>query len=115
MTIKELRDRYYFHDSCITRIDYKDKKLEMILDFCQWAQEWYKKTDPENVWMRLIFSGIEQYEGITGEIDYFSVLDAEIKEDKLWIFMLDDFHNENYEIFLKPTDVEVEILGVVED
>ncbi len=117
MTIQELREKYYFHDSCITRIDYfsEDKRLTITMDFCQWAQNWYKEGEPENVWLKLTFYGIDGYDGITGDIDYFSILDGEIKDDKFWLFILDDFHEEHYEYYLNPSNVEVEILGIVED
>lgn len=117
MTIQELCNKYYFHDSCITKIDYRrnNSELDITMDFCQWAQEGYSEQDPENIWLKLIFRGIEEYDGITGDIDYFSILDVEVKEDKLWISILDDFHDEYYEYYLSPSDVEVKILGVVKD
>ena len=117
MTIQELRKQYYFHDSCITKVDFirESKRLEITMDFCQWAQEWYAENEPENVWLKLTFHGIDEYDGITGDIDYYSILDAEVKDDKLWLYILDDFHEEEYEYYLSPSDVEVEILGIVEE
>lgn len=117
MTIQELCSKYYFHDSCITRIDYHSdsRRLEITMDFCQWAQEWYVEQDPENIWLKLIFSGIEEYDGIIGDVDYFSILDGEVKNDKFWLSILDDFHDEYYEYYLSPSNVEVKVLGVVKD
>lgn len=117
MTIQELRKKYYFHDSCITRIDYikESKDLIITMDFCQWAQEWYDKSKPENVWLRVTFHGIDEYHGLIGDIDYFSILNGEIKDDKFWLYILDDIHAKEYEYYLLPSDVNVEILGAVED
>jgi len=117
MTIKQLTDKYYFHDSCVTNITFsaETQRLIITMDFCQWAQEWYTEKEPENVWLKLTFHGIDEYNGITGDIDYFSILDAEIKDDRFRLFILDDFHNEEYDYYLLPSAVEVEILGPVED
>ena len=117
MTIQELREKYYFHDSCITRIEYDKelKQLEITMDFCQWAQEKYVENEPENVWLKLTFHGIDEYDGLIGEIDYFSILNAEIKDGKFWLSILDDYHGEEYEYYLSSSNVEVEIIGPVEE
>lgn len=117
MTIQELRKQYYFHDSCITKIEYLKelKVLEISMDFCLWAQEWYTESDPENVWMKLTFYNIDEYDGITGDIDYFSILDAEVKDDKFWMYILDDFHDQEYEYYLSPSEVKVDVLDAVND
>ena len=85
------------------------------MDFCQWAQQWYKDGDAENVWLKLKFHDIDEYNGISGDIDYFSILDGEIKGDKFWLYILDDFHDKEYQYYLSPSDVEIEILGAVEE
>ena len=117
MTIQEFCEKYYLHDSCITRIDYinESKQLEITINFCQWAQEWFTNDKPENIWLKLIFHDVDTYKGITGDIDYFSVLDAEIKDEKLRLFILDDIHDESYEYYLSPSDIEIVNLGVVEE
>ena len=76
MTIQELDNKYYFHDSAITHIDYSSqtKELDIIIDFCYWAQKWYKEGDPELMELKVTFEGIEDYDGLTGDIDYFSIL-----------------------------------------
>ncbi len=111
MTIKEFNEKYYLHDSCITNIAYnsEEESLVIILDFCQWAQKWYKKEDPENVFLKVTFSGIPAYDGLTGEIDYFSVLDAEIRNGYFRMNLLDDIHNETYELQLNPSQIFVDV------
>ena len=117
MTIQELDNKYYFHDSMITTISYsaETENLTFTIEFCNWAQEWYKEGDPELLKMELIFEGIKEYDGITGDIDYFSILDANIKNDKYYMFIEDDFHQRFYEYYLSPTNVEVKIVGTVEN
>ncbi len=116
MTIQELTNKYYFHDSMITNVNYSEneQKLEISIDFCNWAQEWYKQGEPEMLKLKLTFDGIKEYAGITGDIDYFSILDADIKDSKYHLFIEDDFHQEFYEYFLDPSNVDVEIIGIAE-
>ena len=85
------------------------------MEFCNWAQEGYKDGDPELLKLELVFEGIDDYCGITGDIDYFSILDGEIKDEKYHLFIEDDFHQEFYEYYLDPTNVEVKIVGIIED
>lgn len=113
MTAQELIKKYDLHDSCITNISYtrESKKLEITLDFCQWAQSWYKDDMPENIPIKLILYSIDKYDGIIGEIDYYSILNVEIKDDnKLSFYILDDFHNKNYKYILSPSDIEINIM-----
>ena len=114
MTIQELEKKYYFHDSSITNIDYskEQEKLDILIVFCYWAQEWYKEGDPELMDIKLSFEGIKDYDGIAGDIDYFSILDGDIKNDKYHLLIEDGFHQEYFEYFLEPTNVEVEILRI---
>lgn len=116
MTIHELAKKYYFHDSMITSVNYSanEQKLEIFMDFCHWAQEWYKQGEPELLKLRLTFSGIKDYHGITGNIDYFSILDAGIKHDKYHLFIEDDFQHKFYEYYLEPTNIDAETIGITE-
>ncbi len=117
MTIQELNDRYYFHDSCITKIEYSEEKCELtvLMEFCYWAQKWYIKGEPELMELKVTFEGITDYDGLTGEIDYYSILDGDIKGDRYHLFIEDDFNREFYEYFLSPSDVKVEILRKYSD
>ena len=117
MTVKELLNKYYFHDSCITNIDFDEgrKKIEITMDFCQWAQDWFVKGSPENIWLKLTLFGIDSYEGIVGEIDYFSIVEAKEIGDTLLLMIEDDYHEAYYQYSFSPSDVDVEILGEVKD
>ena len=117
MTVKELLKKYYFHDSCITNINYDEeqKKIEITMDFCQWAQDQFVKGTPENVWLKLTLFGINSYEGIVGEIDYFSIVEASNKDEALLLLIEDDYHETYYQYSFTPSDINVEILGEVKD
>ncbi len=60
-------------------------------------------------------TGIKDYDGITGDIDYFSILDGDVIDGKYHLFIEDDFHQEFYEYYLQPTDVEVRVIGAIDD
>ncbi len=52
----------------LKKIDYikESKILEITMDSCQWAQEWYEENKPENVWMKLTLHGIDEYNSFFG-------------------------------------------------
>ena len=117
VTIQDLDNKYYFHDSTITNVlfDSNSQKLVFTIEFCNWAQEFYKAGEPELLKMELIFNGIKDYDGITGNIDYFSILDGDVINGKYHLFIEDDFHQEFYEYYLQPTDVDVRVIGAIDD
>ena len=65
MTIQEFSDRYYLHDSIVSSINYnKDAEtLEIVLDFCYWAQEGYDKSHPATGPLIITFKGVSKYDG----------------------------------------------------
>lgn len=112
MTIQELDNKYYFHDSMITHVDYLSEahRLEITMDFCYWAQEWYKEDDPELMELKLTFEGIKEYDGIIGDIDYYSIVDGDIKDGKYHLFIEDEFNQKTYEYYLEPSSADVEVI-----
>ncbi len=115
VTIKELDENYYFHDSCITHISFSEehKELEIVLDFCNWAQKDYKSDDPELVELKLTFYGVSDYTGPVGEIDYYSVVDSKTDKDRYYLRLEDDINKQFYEISIMPSNIEATILGPV--
>ena len=69
----------------------------------------YIEGDPELVELKLIFNGIETYDGIVGDVDYFSILDGEIKDEKYHLFIEDDFHQVFYDYYFDPDSVDIAI------
>jgi len=45
-------------------------------------------------------------DGLPGEIDYFSILDASADNNKLTLNILDDFHNSFYELYVVSPAVD---------
>ena len=98
-SLYEFAKRYNFHDSSIVEIDYDKKKhqLRLIIEFCYWDQEWYKKSEknPEGIGpLGVTFCFVDDYAGPTGECDY-EILDGEMK-------------NGDYQFGLRDTKYELE-------
>lgn len=56
--------KYNFHDSLIEKADYlfSEKKVEIIIELCNWQQTDYKDSDPEMLTICMVFDGVEKYE-----------------------------------------------------
>lgn len=110
MTISELTETYYFHDSAIAEITHDDRlhQLVITIEFCFWAQEAFKEGMPETGLIKLVFHEVEDFDcdGLPGEIDYFSILDASADNNKLTLSILDDFHNSFYELYVVSPAVD---------
>ena len=109
MTIQTFIEKYYLHESLITKITHNETSVNFEVEFCYWQQENYKEGSPEIGTIEISFSDISLYDsdGLSGEIDYFSILDAEIDNDILNINILDDFNDEYYTISIKADKVAV--------
>lgn len=107
MKIEELNEKYYFHDSIVEKILYDEKQqvLEMYLDFCFWAQDEYKESDPETGKVLVRFSGVEEYKGITGESDWWGITDAVFREGIFTVLVDDDYHEKCYQLNIKANSV----------
>ena len=125
MTLYELREKYYFHDSSIQKVDFDaDKKvLTLEIEFCFWWQPWYNKSEPTNGLIRLTFEDVSLFEyddDIAARI--FSDIDSEILKGELdeignlVFFSVEtpDFSNDDEDIYwllkINAANVEVEEL-----
>ena len=109
MTIQTFIEKYYLHDSLITKITHNETSVNIEVEFCYWQQENYKEGDLEVGMIEISFSDISFFDSgsLSGEIDYYSILEAEIDADILIINLLDDFNDEYYTISIKADKVAV--------
>lgn len=124
MTLHELRNRYYFHDSSIERVDFdaERKVLTLEISFCFWMQKWYDDSEPSNGLIRLTFKDVSFFEYDDDIADrIFSKLDSEIRsvelsDGNLVFFSVEtsDFSDEDKDIYwqlkINAANVEVEEL-----
>ena len=109
MTIFELQRTYYFHDSLLDNIeiDREQSTVTMIIDFCFWAQEDYKESDPETGIIKLSFSGVDYFPKLEGEIGSYSIIKTTCTYDSTWIVSaLDDETDVWYSIEIRAKNVE---------
>ena len=126
MTLYELREKYYFHDSNIEKVDFDaDKKiLTLEIEFCFWWQPWHEKNKPSNGLIRLTFEEVSlfEYDDDIADRIFSDELDSEIlkgeldEEGNLVFFSVEtpDFSNDDEDIYwqlkINAANVEVEEL-----
>ena len=111
MTINELQDKYYFHDSLLDEVivDRSNSAVSMKIDFCYLAQEGYRDEDPETGIIVLTFSGVTQFPELEGKLDSYSILKTECECDGSWLMiLLDDETTTCYESSIKAEIVSLE-------
>jgi hypothetical protein len=61
MKLKELTEKYCFHDSLLESIEYDKlaKTATFEIDFCNWAQDGYTNDKPETMIVRLNFKEVK--------------------------------------------------------
>ena len=122
MTPLEFVARYYLHDSSIEKVDFDaDKKvLTLIIEFCFWMQEWYKKDEPTNGLIRVTFKDVSSFEYDDDIADriFSDELDSEIRlgdyvDGNLIIVAVEYSEPEDiyYRLKIKAVGVEVEELS----
>lgn len=109
MTIQNLIEEYYLHDSLITKITYENNTVKIELEFCYWLQKDYKEGEKETGMLEIAFFNVSHFDygDVIGEIDYFSILETKHENDILYIDILDDFNDEYYTISLQANEVTV--------
>lgn len=56
--------KYDLHDSLIEKVQYfvDKKRVEIIIELCNWKQNGYKDTEPEMISICITFDEVERYE-----------------------------------------------------
>ena len=111
MTLKELQDRYYMHDSYFEKIIYDKSRneVELLINFAYWMQDWYKDTDPENALLRCTFKGVSLYDHTWDEIDCktLGILKTDVTDNTV-TFALDDISDDYHELKITAESVDVQ-------
>lgn len=115
MKVKDFLKKYCLHDSTIDEITYNaaSKKLVWHMDFSFWMQTDFVDGTPENGMVNIIFHQVENYTGIIGKIDWFSVDSISLNKDNtISCNILDDYNNVYYEWNFYTSDIEIEDLHI---
>ena len=98
MTISEFINSHCLHDSLLEKAVYKDHYAELTIDFCFWMQDGYSETNPETGIITLRFPDVTDYQGPLGDIDDYSILEADYNDSVFTLLLMDDFNNTTYEL-----------------
>ena len=109
MTINDYLSRYYLHDSLVEKVSHENNTVDITIDFCFWMQEGYRKEDPETGIIHLHFPDVDAFSGPTGNIDDYSILDADYQNNCLTLLLLDDFNNTSYELKITSSSGNIEV------
>lgn len=110
MTISDLLNTYYFHDSLVEKVVYRNNSVDITIDFCFWMQSGYQDENPETGIIHLFLPKVTSLSGPTGDIDDFSILEAHYDDSIFSLLLMDDFNNISYELKIIMASDEVEIL-----
>ena len=112
MTINELQNKYYFHDSLFDEviINKQESTVSLRIDFCFWAQDGYCDEHPETGMIVLLFKRVKRYPKLEGKIDSYSILKTECLQEGLWLIaLLDDETDIFYELTIEADEVSFSI------
>lgn len=102
--------KYDFHDSLLESLSYdKDNnQLSLIIDFCNWKQEWYHESDEETSMISIIFSNISNIVIPKLKLNSDEIIEFEVLEDNtIKILIFNDIDDASYEIVICAEDVEI--------
>ena len=115
MKVKDFLEKYCLHDSTIDEIKYNSETKELIwhMDFAFWMQTNYVKGTPENGLINLHFYEVENYSGLIGRLDWFSVDRIVVNPDgTITCTILDDYNSDYYVWNFYVSDMEFEDLHI---
>ena len=124
MTLYELREKYYFHDSSIVKVDFdaENKVLKLEIAFCFWMQEWYDKSKPSNGSIRVTFKNVSYIEYDEHKLEHaltdldIEILDINVDKNNTLILGTVDYGMNRglcdgyYQLKINAANVEVEEL-----
>lgn len=97
MKINELINKYYFHDSLVTNLNFGNNEVKINIELCNWKQKGYLKNEPEMKYIELIFKDVTCYkfDSIEENIDYDTILEVSYsgENNEKIKFVLEDVHD----------------------
>lgn len=106
MTLNELYQGYYFHDSILDRIEYNSKELRMYCTFCEFLQKNDQKGEYTNSDMIVVFHNASYTITDGLPIEDSSFLTQEL-QDRTILFFMESVCNEYGYLKVKAESVDV--------
>ena len=111
MKCSELVSQYILHDSLLETITVSDdgRTVVLLIDFCNWAQDQYKETEPETYLIRVIFLDVETFVYDEHELNSDTILSTKsISPTSIEIVTIQDETNEISVMTITAEDVHIE-------
>ena len=108
MFIDDFVTKYEMHDSLVLNIVLERNSLILTIDFCFWMQSDYKEGETETGIVKVVFEGVTDYTGITGEVDNFSILDMTYVNNVITILICDDYNDSSFQVQFKAKSAYLE-------
>ena len=106
MTLSELNDRYYFHDSILDKLEYSDGELKIYCEFYDFMQDNYDDRDNANSDIIVVFHNAEYKTNGKWQICNSEFLDQRIENDSI-VFFMESSPYECGKLLIKAESVEV--------
>lgn len=107
MTLNELNQGYYFHDSILNRIEYAHKELKMYCTFCEFLQEDYDESEYANSDIIVVFHNASYTITDCSLIENSSFLTQELQDKTISFFLIKNMGNEYSHLIVKAESVDV--------
>lgn len=106
MTLLELHNNYYFHDSVLVKLEYYNNEVKLHCQFCDFMQADYDDKDDTNSDIIVVFHNAAYKINGNFEIVDAGFLNQRIENDTI-IFFMESSPDEFGELIIKASSVEV--------
>lgn len=109
MTLLELHQNYYFHDSILNKLEYYDNELKLYCQFCDFMQDNYNDKDDANSDIIVVFHNAVYKSNGNWKIGEAGFVNQKIEDDSIIFFMDSSSYStdEVGELIIKASSVEV--------
>lgn len=106
MTLSELYNNYYFHDSVLDKLEYHDNEVKLYCQFCDFMQEDYNDKDDPNSDIIAVFHNAAYKINGNWEISGAGFLNQRIEDNSI-IFFMESSSDQFGELIITASCVEV--------
>lgn len=106
MTLLELYNNYYFHDSVLEKLECHDNEIRLYCQFCDFMQANYNDIDDSNSDIIVVFHNAVYNTNGNWEISDAGFLNQRIEDNSI-IFFMESFPDKLGELIIKASSVEI--------
>lgn len=106
MTLLELYNNYYFHDSVLDKLEYHNNEVKLYCQFCDFMQANYNDKNDSNSDIIAVFHNATYKINGNWEISDAGFLNQRIEDDSI-IFFMESSPDKLGELIIKASSVEI--------